>query len=174
MLIAGGCLLAVIFVLLALILRSSVGSHSETPQASKLQAAITSELQQELSENKQKLYEKIHVAGEFGTAKSDVIQAVSMQWKGGHPTDDPADLSGFTVDHTLYWSTPLTSDGYTKFEDTYDSSGGTPQLTNSRVIATNGITIEGATNALIDYGAQQLTKAVADMLNGTPAPSPAP
>ena len=81
-------------------------------------------------------------------------------------------MAGFTVDHTLYWQTPLTTDGYTRLSDTYDCSSGTPELTNSNIVATNGITIEGATNALINYGAKEIKKAIGDMLNGTPSPAP--
>jgi hypothetical protein len=165
---------------LVLILLSVIGSHSVGPPSSsegppsKLQAALTSALQEELSENKQQLYEKTHVAGELSTAKKDVIQSVSCQWRGGRPTDDAADLVSFTVDHTLYWETPLTKDGYTKFSDTYDWSNGTSHVTDSKIIATNGITVEGATKAMVDYGAKELTKAITDWFNGTPAPSPAP
>jgi hypothetical protein len=45
-------------------------------------------------------------------------------------------------------------------------------LTNSNIVATNGITIKGATNALINYGAKEIKKAIGDMLNGTPSPAP--
>jgi len=165
-LITGACLL-VVFVLLAIVL-----SHVETRQESKLQAAITASLQDELSQNRQKLYEKIHLAGEFGTAKSDVIENVAMQWKGGRATDDAADLSGFSVDHTLYWTTPLTSDGHTKFHDVYECSGGTTQLTDSRIVETNGITIDQAKSALLDFATKEATKAIHDAINGTPAPNP--
>jgi len=164
-------LIAACCLLLVLILFAIIGSHSETPRPSKLQGAITAALQGELSENKQKLYEKIHLAGEFGTAKSDIIQGVSMQWKDGRATDNVADLSGFTVDHTLYWKTPLTADGHTTFRDTYDCSSGSPRLTDSRITDTNGITVEGASNALINYATQEATKAIHDALNTTPAPS---
>jgi hypothetical protein len=45
-------------------------------------------------------------------------------------------------------------------------------LTNSNFVARNGITIEGATNALINYGAKEIKKAIGDMSNGTPSPAP--
>jgi hypothetical protein len=136
--------------------------------------ALVSALQEKFGRDKQQRYEKIHLAGEFGHAKNDVIQQVSIQWRDGRPTDNAADITAFTVDHTLYWQTPLTKDGYTRFTDTYDCSSGTPQLINSKIVATNGITVEGATNALIEYGARELTKAFSDMVNGTPAPDSKP
>ena len=142
-----------------------------TQPPSKLQAALTSALQEDLSRNKQELFNKIHFLGD---AKSDVIQNVSIQWKGGRPTDNSADLATVTVDHTLYWETLLTSNGYTKVSDTYDCSSGTPRLTDSRIIDTNGLTKEGATKAVINYGAKELTKEVTNYLNSTPAPSPTP
>ena len=167
-LIAGGALFVIVCLFFVVLLFSFRGSNSE----SKVQAAITSALQEEFSRDKQQRYEKIHLAGELGTAKKDVIQSVSVQWKGGHATDNVADVAGFTVDHTLYWQTPLTADGYTRLSDTYDCSSGTPELTNSNIVATNGITIGGAKNALINYGAKEIKKAIGDMLNGTPSPAP--
>lgn len=168
--IVAGCLL------LLVILLSLVRSHSGPPPPSKLQAEITAALQEELSQNKQKLYEKVHLAGAFGlgTAKNDVIQDLSLQWKDGRATDNPSDLGSFTVNHVLYWSTPVTSDGHTKFRDNYDCSSGSPRLIDSKVIDTNGDTTEGVTNSLVDYATKEATKALHDALNGTPAPSPAP
>ena len=163
-----------------LILLSVISSHSVAPSLpsasppSKFQAALTSAFQEDLSREKQQLYEKTHIAGEFGKPKNDMIQSVSCQWKGGRPTDNSADLLSITVDHTLYWETPLTKDGYTKFSDTYDCSSGTSHLTDSKIIATNGITVEGATKAMVDYGAKELTKAITDYFNSTPAPSRSP
>jgi hypothetical protein len=169
-LIAGGCLLLVLIVL------SFIGSHSGPPPPSKLQTALAAALQEELSQNKQKLYDKIHLAGTFGlgTAKNDVIQNMSVQWRGGHATDSPADLISFTVDHTLYWSTPVTSDGHTKFRDAYDCSGGSPNLIDSKVIDTNGDTIEAVTNGVLEFATKEAAQALHDALNATPAPSPAP
>ena len=160
--------------LLVIILFAAIGSHSEKAQSSKVQAAMTSALQAELSENKQKLYDKVHVAGAFGLgkAKNDMVEGMSLQWKGGHPTDNPEDLASFTVDHTLYWSTPVTSDGHTKFHDTYDCAGGTPRLVNSKVVDTNGDTVEGVTNALFDYATKEAAQALHDAFRSTPAPSP--
>jgi zinc ribbon protein len=179
-LIAAGCLLPIIFVCLVLVWAVSYfGRHSETAetrQESKLQGAITSSLQADLSENKQVLYDKIHIAGAIGLgkAKSDVIQAVSLQWKGDRMTDKAADLVSFTVDHTLYWSTLLTSDGHTKFRDTYDCSGGNPRLVESKVLDTNGDTIEGVTNALIEYTAKQIQKDLTNAIRDASKTSPSP
>lgn len=127
-----------------------------------------------MSQNKQKLYDNVHVAGAFGlgTAKSDSIENVSLQWKDGRVTDNASDLSSFTVEHTLYWSTPVTSDGHTKFRDTYDCSGGSPRLVDSKVIATNGDTIEGLTNAMVDYAAKELQNGLKNALKTSPSPSP--
>jgi hypothetical protein len=153
---------------------SIVGRGSDSSAESRIRDTLVSALQEKFGRDKQQRYEKIHLAGELGQAKNDVIQDVSIQWKDGRPTDNAADIAVFTVDHTLYWQTPLTKDGYTRFTDTYDCSSGTPQLTNSKIVATNGITVEGATNALIEYGARELTKAISDMVNGTPAPDSKP
>jgi hypothetical protein len=186
-LIGAGCLipLVIAFLLLVWAVTSFFSRSSTTAQnqpQSRLQAAITSALQSELSENKQKLYDKIHVAGlvsqliQVGTAKSDVIQAVSLEWKDGRMTDNPSDLLSFTVDHTLYWKTPVTSDGHTKFRDKYDFSGGTPRLADTKVLETNGATIENVFNAVMDYAGKEivksLDKAIRDAAN--PSPSPAP
>jgi uncharacterized membrane protein YvbJ len=97
-LIAGGALFVILCLFFVVLLFSFRASNSE----SKVEAAITSALQEEFSRDKQQRYEKIHLAGELGTAKNDVIQSVSVQWKGGHATDNVADVAGFTVDHTLY------------------------------------------------------------------------
>jgi hypothetical protein len=137
---------------------------------SKIRATLISELQKNFAEVKQQRYEKVHVAGGFGKAKDDVIQDVSIRWKSDRPTDNPTDISGFTVDHTLYWETPVTTDGYTRFNDTFDCSSGSPQLVDSKILATNGITVEGATNAFIHWGTKELTKAISGFVNGTPAP----
>lgn len=170
---AVGCCLCVVLLLLLLIRSHAVvpSVSVATQPPSKLQAALTSALQEDLSRNKQELFNKIHFLGD---AKSDVIQNVSIQWKGGRPTDNSADLATVTVDHTLYWETLLTSNGYTKLSDTYDCSSGTPRLTDSRIIDTNGLTKEGATKAVINYGAKELTKEVTNYFNSTPAPSPTP
>ena len=160
------------FMLILLVL--IIAHKDETPRVSKLQVAITAAMQDQLAQNKQRLYEKIHLAGEFGSAKSDVIQDLAMQWKDEHVNDDAANLAGFTVDHTLYWSTPLTSDGHTKLRDTYDCASGSPRLVESKVVETNGMTIEGTTNALINFAAQEATKAVNDALTSSPSPTPEP
>lgn len=180
-LIAAGCLLPIIFVCLLLVwwAVSYFGRHSETAETrpeSKLQAALTSAMQADLSENKQTLYDKIHLAGAFslGKAKSDIIQAVSLKWKGDRMTDNAPDLVSFTVDHTLYWSTPVTSDGHTKFRDTYDCSSGNPRLVESKVLESNGDTIEGVTSALIDYAAKEIQKDLSDAIrDASKCPSPA-
>ena len=170
--------LAALFVVVCLVILvianavNDLDSHGSVQ--SKIRAALISELQRAFAQDKQERYEKVHLAGEFGQAKNDVIQDVSIQWKDGHPTENAADITAFTVDHTLYWRTPLTSDGYTRFSDSYDCSSGTPQLITSKIVATNGITIEGATNAVIEYGASELKKAIFDIANGTPAPDSRP
>ena len=168
LMIGAVCLIA-LFLLVALIRSGSSGSA--TPPPSRLQVAITSAVQEDLSQNKQELFNKIHFLGD---AKRDVIDAVSMQWKDGRATDNNADLAGFTVAHTLYWQTLLTSEGYTKFNETYDCSTGAPQLTQRTIVATNGLTKEGATKAAIDYGAKELTREITGLLNSTPAPGSSP
>lgn len=140
-LIAVGCLFAIGCVFFVFVLVFLVGSNSQNQAQSKVQKAITAAFQEEFSRDKQERYEKAHLAGEFGTAKKDVIQGASIQWKGGRATDNAADVASFVVDHTLYWETPLTSDGYTRFNDTYDCTSGSPELVNSKIVATNGVTI---------------------------------
>jgi len=71
-LIAGGAFFVIICLLFVVLLFTFRGSNSE----SKVQAAITSALQEEFSRDKQQRYEKIHLADELGTAKKDVIQSV--------------------------------------------------------------------------------------------------
>jgi hypothetical protein len=181
LLIAGGCLIPIVICAFLLIWSavSYFGRNSQTqsaPPPSRLQAALTAALQSELSDNKQKLYEKIHVAGAFGLgkAKSDVIQRVTLNWKGGRVTDVASDLLSFTVEHTLYWNTLVTDDGHTQLRDTYDCSSGTPRLVDSKVLATNGDTIEGVTNALIEYTAKEIQNDLKNAINDASKTSPSP
>lgn len=168
--VGGFCVLLVMLLMIAGFRSGGSSSTSGAPR-SRLEAALKNAFQQDLSQNKQELFDRVHFIGD---AKSDVVDKVSIQWKDGRVTDNPSDVVAVTVDHTLHWQTLLTADGFTRFNDTYDFSSGSPRLTNTKIVSTNGLTKEGATQAVINYGAQELTKEVTDYFNSTPAPSASP
>lgn len=136
-----------------------------------METALRTALQSELSQTKDERFGKIHFEAWGSAAKSDILQNVTINWKTRQPTDHVEDVEAFTVDHTLYWKSFLTPDGYTKINDTYDCSSGTPRLTNSRVVDTNGWTQK----KVLDFAVDLTVETIKDELRKsaqTPTPSP--
>ena len=100
-------------------------------------------IQKLLDENKQKIFEQIHPVGTATSAKLHDVTVTA--WKHGQPTGRMEDVREFTIRYTLYWSGPVTKDGFTKVEQTYDTES--ERYTDGRILATNGVTNKDAESA---------------------------
>ena len=116
-------------------------STSQQRQTVQQKALITPEqdilnhLQQELPIYKQNIFDSIHPVG---TAKSLTVHDVTINWKPNTRHTQPQDILQFTVRFTLYWEGPVTKDGYTKLEKTYDNES--QRWVNGSILETNGVT----------------------------------
>jgi len=107
--------------------------------------------------NKQQIFASIHPVG---TAKSVVIHDVTViSWKQGRPTNRLEDALKFTVRYTLYWQSPLTTDGYTKVSQSYDAE--VQRYIAGEILVTNGVTNSDAAYA-IGYAAGTILSGVID------------
>lgn len=125
-------------------------SHQSTSQASSSnqqhespEQILAKQLAQGLNENKQKIFDAFHPVGK---ATSVTVHEVSINWKNGHPVNSWDDMQQFTVRYTLYWTSPLHDDGFTKITSTFDNE--TKRYISSQILATNGSTNEDAGNLL--------------------------
>jgi len=115
----------------------------ENAPAVRLEDAIAGELQQNLNQSKQELFNGIHPVG---TAKEVKVHEVEITWKHGQPTNRPEDVQTFNVRFTLYWEGPITKDGVTKVNATYDAES--QRWMGMQILATNGLTNEKAGEAI--------------------------
>ena len=87
-----------------------------------------------------RIFENIHP---IGTAKSVIVHDVTItSWKPGHTARRLEDVLQFTVRYTLYWKSPLTTDGYTKVSETFDTE--TQRYVQGQLLETNGMTKDDA------------------------------
>lgn len=88
----------------------------------------------------------------IGTASRVVVHDVSLQWKTDKPTADENDIMSWTCRLTVYWSSILVDDGYTKLLLTFDNE--VNNFTKKEILATNGKTTEEVNAAAWDIGFQ--------------------
>lgn len=88
----------------------------------------------------------------IGTASRVVVHDVSLQWKTDKPTADENDIMSWTCRLTVYWSSILVDDGYTKLLLTFDNE--VKNFTKKEILATNGKTTEEVNAAAWDIGFQ--------------------
>ena len=88
----------------------------------------------------------------IGTASRVVVHDVSLQWKTDKPTADENDIMAWTCRMTVYWSSILVDDGFTKLLLTFDNE--VKNFTNVEILATNGKTTEEVNAAAWDIGFQ--------------------
>ena len=88
----------------------------------------------------------------IGTASRVAVHDVSLQWKTNKPTADENDIMSWTCRLTVYWSSILVDDGYTKLLLTFDNE--VKNFTNVEILATNGKTTEEVNAAAWDIGFQ--------------------
>ena len=88
----------------------------------------------------------------IGTASRVAVHDVSLQWKTDRPTADENDIMSWTCRLTVYWSSILVDDGFTKLLLTFDNE--VKNFTNVEILATNGKTTEEVNAAAWDIGYQ--------------------
>ncbi|PAW78330.1 MAG: hypothetical protein B9S32_07315 [Verrucomicrobia bacterium Tous-C9LFEB] len=98
------------------------------------------------NKNKQSLFNSFHPVG---TALEVKVHEVQIAWKNDIPSKDLKNMLGFGIVFTIYWRGPITTDGYTKVYAVYDAQ--VQRYVGSRVLATNGITNQQATEYAIDF-----------------------
>ena len=101
-----------------------------------------------------------------------VFQGVTIKWKTAQPTDNLQDVEGCTIDHTLYWKSFVHDNGYTKISDTYDFSTGTPRLTDTKIVDSNGVTQKRLLDAAVNLTVETIKEKVNELRNGSPTPTP--
>ncbi len=100
----------------------------------ELVTAMTSILDQQ----KQEIFDGIHP---MGTAKNVKLHELTIKWKNDKESSRAEDILAITVRYTLYWTSPLHDDGYTKISSTLDLES---ERWSSQLLATNGSTNEDA------------------------------
>lgn len=124
----------------------------ETPSV-PLEEMMAEQLQKLAQKGKQATFDNIHPVG---TAKSIKVHAVEiLGWKNGIRTNRMEDIVQFKVRYTLYWSGPVTDDGFTKIEAIYDAES--QKCVSSQILATNGVTNGQAAEA-VGYAAGMLLR----------------
>ncbi len=115
------------------------------------------QLQTYYDQQKQAIFEAFHPSG---TAKSITVHDVSLNWKDGHSRPTANDIQDFTVRFTIYLTSPLHDDGFTKATFTYDAEA--RRYIRAQVLATNGITkgdtvnaVGAALGAILQYQAEK-------------------
>lgn len=113
------------------------------PSSKRIEDVLAHELQQGFTTNRQRIFEGMHPVG---TANSVVVHEVKVdEWKNGRNTNDFTGIQKFTVRYTLYWSGPITKDGYTKVSQTFDAES--QRYVSAQILSTNGITNANAGEA---------------------------
>ncbi len=97
----------------------------------------------DLNEHKQAIFDALHLAG---TATSVKVTGATVGWKPGAARREWEDISSYTVQFVLYWRGPITTDGYTQVDWTYDTV--VERFTNYRIVQSNGITKDDVTDGL--------------------------
>lgn len=110
-----------------------------------VEAELAARIQRDLSNNKDKFFNKIHPVGKATSIK---VHEVKSHWKTTKPRDLD-DLVGFDVRYTIFWDGPIQKDGFTKLISTYDAEVG--RYVDTNIIATSGITNDDAVNASISF-----------------------
>ena len=99
-----------------------------------------------------------------GTAKSVKVHDVTVdQWKNGNKTNSEKDIIQFTVRFTIYWSGPITKDGYTKATQTYDEES--DRWIGGKILSTNGVTNTEVKEGAIEFGVGFLQGYLQEKLN---------
>jgi len=122
-----------------------------TGPSTSVEQRIANNCQSLLTRDKQAVFDQLHP---IGTAKSIVVHEVNVDsWKHGKATNQESDIIRFTVRYTLFWEGPITTDGYTKIESTYDMES---QRWTTKVLGTNGTTNEDVKSGAISFGVEFL------------------
>ena len=110
-----------------------------------VQQAMFNAIQQKLEREKQPIFQSFHP---MGTAKNITLHDLTITaWKNGIPTNRIEDAQECQYRFTLYWSSPLISDGYTKISQKLDMENG--QYQRPEILATNGLTNKDAGDAFL-------------------------
>ena len=117
-------------------------NQSEPPTV-RAEKIFTQGFQKIFTEHKQEIFDGFHPIGQ---AQSITVHEVSIVWKDNLPQNDFDNILEATVRFTIYWTSPLHNDGFTKVEATFDCES--KRFTSSKVLATNGTTTEQAGNIL--------------------------
>lgn len=125
-----------IFLVFLLVLVAAV-MHESWPAAGKSRRAesvLQARLQTAFDQNRQKLFDSLYPAG---SATGVTVHEVTVTaWKTGLPANRIGDIRQFTVRLTLYWKSPLRTDGYTTIRLVFDTAAG--RCTEEQVLASNG------------------------------------
>lgn len=116
-------------------------------QTVDLRAQVAAALGPVLNQNRQALFEVFHPVG---TAHSIALHDVQLGWRNGVATSDENDVVALRARFTIYWEGPLTVNGFSKVEMTYD--GESQRWLDSQILATNGMTHEEFESACFDFG----------------------
>lgn len=153
----GACFLFAIIALPAMCSNSNSGtSASSTAPSQRIEDLIAAQIQAAVTANKQQIFDRIHPIGEAQSVKVHDVTITS--WKHGQATNTPDDILQFTVRYTLYWKGPITTDGYTKITETFDTETG--RYINSQILATNGSTNQEVGEAIGYFGGALLLEAL--------------
>lgn len=109
------------------------------PSAEERERALTQMLaegfQQHVEANKQAIFSRIHPVGR---AKGTELNELRISaWRDGRRTGKWEDAAAYDYVFTIYWESPLITDGYTQIHTHRDLVADTMR---SRVVATNGLT----------------------------------
>jgi hypothetical protein len=110
-----------------------------------IESTLQANIQKKLSQNKKELFKSIHP---IGNAREVRVHEVHSQWRSQNPKT-LKDLKGYSVVYTIYWSGPITADGYTKVESYFDAD--VDRFTQTRVLATNGTTKSDAMHFATEF-----------------------
>lgn len=100
--------------------------------AVEMREAVKRVLQNNFSQHKQELFNKLHP---IGTAQRVVVHDVDIHWKPGASERDLREALSIDTRFTIYWSGPINKDGYTYVSATYEVE---PGRSHEIVLATNG------------------------------------
>lgn len=136
---------------------SNPATKAPSATAPRLEEVIAASLQQAINQNVQQVFNGIHPVG---TAKNAIVHDVSIVWKHGQRTNRVEDVQAYTARYTLYWEGPITKDGYTKVDATFDVES--QRWTAIRILATNGVTNRDAGEAIGQIGGALLLEYLKD------------
>jgi hypothetical protein len=117
----------------ALFVACRIPATTETEESFRRQAMLT--FQPRIAAAMQKEFNRFHP---LGTAKGIQIDDVTFQWKAGVPTLKKEDIEQVTTTFTLYWTSPLTKDGWTVIREVFDMKS--KKLVSVKLLKTNGVT----------------------------------